>query len=33
MAGVVAAPVFQRVAGDVIRYIKEKEIPVEITAQ
>lgn len=31
--GVVAAPVFQKVAGDVIRYLKENEIPVEVRVQ
>ena len=31
--GVVAAPVFQKVAGDVIRYLKENQIPIEITTQ
>ncbi|MCX5699327.1 MAG: penicillin-binding transpeptidase domain-containing protein [Candidatus Omnitrophica bacterium] len=31
--GVVAAPVFQRVAGDVIRYLKGNQIPMEAMAQ
>ncbi|MDP2831164.1 MAG: penicillin-binding transpeptidase domain-containing protein [Candidatus Omnitrophota bacterium] len=31
--GVVAAPVFQKVAGDVIRYLKGNQIPLEIMAQ
>jgi len=31
--GVVAAPVFQKVAGDVIRYLKENQIPMEAIAQ
>jgi cell division protein FtsI (penicillin-binding protein 3) len=31
--GVVAAPVFQKVAGDVIRYLKINQIPVEAMAQ
>ena len=31
--GVVAAPVFQKVASDAIRYIKENELPVEATAR
>jgi cell division protein FtsI (penicillin-binding protein 3) len=31
--GVVAAPVFQKVAGDVIRYLKENQIPIEIMTQ
>ena len=31
--GVVAAPVFQAVAGDVIRYIKSNELPVEVALQ
>jgi len=31
--GVVAAPVFQNVAGDVIRYIKGNELPLEAMAQ
>ncbi len=31
--GVVAAPVFQKVASDAIRYIKGKQIPVEASAQ
>ena len=29
----VAAPVFQAVAGDAIRYIKSKEMPAGVTAQ
>ena len=31
--GVVAAPVFQKVAGDVIRYLKENQVPMEAMAQ
>ncbi|MFA6357658.1 MAG: penicillin-binding transpeptidase domain-containing protein [Candidatus Omnitrophota bacterium] len=31
--GVVAAPVFQKVAGDVIRYIKGNELPIEVIPQ
>ena len=31
--GVVAAPVFQKVAGDVIRYLKGNQIPMEVMAQ
>jgi cell division protein FtsI/penicillin-binding protein 2 len=31
--GVVAAPVFQKVAGDVIRYLKGHQIPLEAMAQ
>jgi cell division protein FtsI (penicillin-binding protein 3) len=31
--GVVAAPVFQKVAGDVIRYLKVNQIPMELTSQ
>ena len=31
--GVVAAPVFQKVAGDAIRYLKSNQIPVEAMAQ
>jgi cell division protein FtsI (penicillin-binding protein 3) len=31
--GVVAAPVFQKVAGDVIRYLKANQIPMEALAQ
>ena len=31
--GVVAAPVFQRVASDAIRYIKGNELPIEAMAQ
>jgi len=31
--GVVAAPVFQKVAGDAIRYLKANQIPMEATAQ
>lgn len=31
--GVVAAPVFQKVAGDAIRYIKGRKIPIEAMAQ
>ncbi len=31
--GVVAAPVFQKVASDVIRYLKANQIPMETTAQ
>ena len=31
--GVVAAPVFQKVASDALRYIKGKEVPLEATVQ
>ncbi len=31
--GTVAAPVFQKVAGDAIRYLKGNELPFEASAQ